>query len=131
MEEAVDQPLHRFKAELFKTLGSPLRIKILELLRDGDITVADMLQRLEVEPSTASQQLAVLRAHGIVEGQREGTTVRYRLRDPLVIELLDVARRLFNNRVLDLQQLLAAQERVELGGTRQRRGRERPVGASS
>jgi ArsR family transcriptional regulator len=127
----VDQPLHRFKAELFKTLGSPLRIKILELLRDGDITVADMLQRLEVEPSTASQQLAVLRAHGIVEGQREGTTVRYRLRDPLVIELLDVARRLFNNRVLDLQQLLAAQERVELGGTRQRRGRERPVGASS
>lgn len=127
----MDQPLHRFKAELFKTLGSPLRIKILELLRDGDITVADMLQRLEVEPSTASQQLAVLRAHGIVEGQREGTTVRYRLRDPLVIELLDVARRLFNNRVLDLQQLLAAQERVELGGTRQRRGRERPVGASS
>ena len=127
----MDQPLHRFKAELFKTLGSPLRIKILELLRDGDITVADMLQRLEVEPSTASQQLAVLRAHGIVEGQREGTTVRYRLRDPLVIELLDVARRLFNNRVLDLQQLLAAQERVELGGTRQRRGRGRPVGASS
>jgi ArsR family transcriptional regulator len=127
----VDQPLHRFKAELFKTLGSPLRIKILELLRDGDITVADMLQRLEVEPSTASQQLAVLRAHGIVEGQREGTTVRYRLRDPLVIELLDVARRLFNNRVLDLQQLLAAQERVELGGARRRRGRERPVGASS
>lgn len=127
----MDQPLHRFKAELFKTLGSPLRIKILELLRDGDITVADMLQRLEVEPSTASQQLAVLRAHGIVEGQREGTTVRYRLRDPLVIELLDVARRLFNNRVLDLQQLLAAQERIELGGTRQRRGRERPVGASS
>lgn len=127
----MDQPLHRFKAELFKTLGNPLRIKILELLRDGDITVADMLQRLEVEPSTASQQLAVLRAHGIVEGQREGTTVRYRLRDPLVIELLDVARRLFNNRVLDLQQLLAAQERVELGGTRRRRGRERAVGASS
>lgn len=117
----MDQPLHRFKAELFKALGNPLRIKILELLRDGDITVADILQRLEVEPSTASQQLAILRAHGIVEGQREGTTVRYRLRDPLVVELLDVARQLFNKRVLDLQQLLAAQEQVERGGKRQRR----------
>jgi len=127
----VDQPLHRFKAELFKVLGNPLRIKIVELLRAGDMTVGELLQQLEVEPSTASQQLGVLRAHGIVEGQREGATVRYALRDALVGELLDVARQMFNNRVLGLQQLQRAQEREERASSRRSGGRGRPAEASS
>jgi len=128
----VNQPLHRFKAELFKALGHPLRIKILELLRAGDLTVAELLRQLEVEPSTASQQLALLRARGIVDGRREGTTVRYSLRDPLVGELVDVARRMFDNHVLDLQQLLEAQRREDRTVSRHRReSPHRAVGASS
>ncbi len=127
----MDQPLHRFKAELFKVLGNPLRIKIVELLRSGDMTVAELLQQLEVEPSTASQQLGVLRAHGIVEGQREGATVRYALRDALVGELLDVARQMFNDRLLGLQQLQRAQEREEHASSRRSGERGRPAEASS
>jgi DNA-binding transcriptional ArsR family regulator len=107
------EPLHRFKSELFKTLGHPLRIHILELLRGGEVSVRDLLRELEVEPSTASQQLGVLRTGGIVDSRRGDGTVYYRLRDPLVSELLDVGRRVFGKQVLDLQHVLAAQKRVE------------------
>jgi DNA-binding transcriptional ArsR family regulator len=118
----LNQPLHRFKAELFKTLGHPLRIRILELLRNGEVSVRELLRELEVEASTASQQLGILRARGLVESRRGEGTVYYRIRDPLISELLDVGRRVFGKQVLDLQQLLAAQERAE-GGARTRRTR--------
>jgi len=109
----MDQPLHRFKAELFKTLGHPLRIRILELLRRGEVSVRELLRELDVEPSTASQQLGVLRSGGIVDSRRGDGTVYYRLRDPLIAELLDVGRRVFGKQVLDLQHVLAAQKRAE------------------
>jgi DNA-binding transcriptional ArsR family regulator len=112
----VSQPLHRFKAELFKTLGHPLRIRMLELLRTGEVSVRDLLRELDVEPSTASQQLGVLRTGGIVDSRRADGTVYYRLRDPLVAELLDVGRRVFGKQVLDLQHVLAAQKRSEVQG---------------
>jgi len=107
------EPLHRFKSELFKTLGHPLRIHILELLRGREVSVRDLLRELDVEPSTASQQLGVLRTGGIVNSRRADGTVYYRIRDPLVSELLDVGRRVFGKQVLDLQHVLAAQKRAE------------------
>jgi DNA-binding transcriptional ArsR family regulator len=115
------EPLHRFKSELFKTLGHPLRIHILELLRGGELSVRDLLRELDVEPSTASQQLAVLRSGGVVDSRRADGTVYYRLRDPLVAELLDVGRRVFGKQVLGLQNVLAAQKRAE------GHGRSRPA----
>jgi DNA-binding transcriptional ArsR family regulator len=118
----VNQPLHRFKAELFKTLGHPLRIRILELLRNGEVSVRELLRELDVEASTASQQFGILRARGLVESRRSEGTVYYRIRDPLISEMLDVGRRVFGKQVLDLQQMLEAQERAE-GGTRTRRPR--------
>lgn len=101
--------------------------------RAGEVSVSDLLRQLEVEPSTASQQLAVLRIRGIVESRREGNNVFYRLRDPSVGDLLDVARRMFNNHVVDLQQLLVAQEQEDRLVARQpRRGASRgAVGARS
>jgi ArsR family transcriptional regulator len=107
------ESLHRFKSELFKTLGHPLRIHIVELLRNGEVSVRDLLRELDVEPSRASQQLGVLRTGGIVESRRADGTVYYRLRDPLVSELLDVGRQVFGKQVLDLQGVLSAQKRVE------------------
>lgn len=107
------EALHRFKSELFKALGHPLRIHILELLRGGEVSVRDLLRELDVEPSTASQQLGVLRSGGLVDSRRADGTVYYRLRDPLVAELLDVGRRVFGKQVLGLQNVLAAQKRAE------------------
>ncbi|HLQ04128.1 MAG TPA: metalloregulator ArsR/SmtB family transcription factor [Verrucomicrobiae bacterium] len=120
------EPLHRFKAGLFKALGNPLRLRMLELLRGGEMSVRDLLRELRVEPSTASQQLGVLRQQGVVDSRRADGTVYYRLTDPLVGELLDVGRRIFAGQVHDLQHLLAADARV----TNARQRRERRAGGA-
>jgi len=120
---AAREPLHRFKASLFKALGNPLRLRVLELLRHGEMSVRDLLRELEVEPSTASQQLGVLRQQGVVESRRGAGTVYYRLTEPLVGDLLDVGRRIFARQVHDLQGLLAADARA----ARTRKGRRTRV----
>ena len=72
-------PLYQAKAEFFRMLGHPVRIRVLELLQDGPMPVRDLLAAIEVEPSGLSQQLAVLRRSGIVTSTREGSTVVYEL----------------------------------------------------
>ncbi len=128
---SINQPLHRFKAELFKTLGHPLRIRILELLRGGEVSVRDLLRQLAVEPPAVSQQLGVLRARGIVESRRADGTVYYWIRDPLIAQLLDVGREVFGTQLLDLQSMLAAQEREDHASANRaaRRRDRRPTSA--
>jgi DNA-binding transcriptional ArsR family regulator len=102
----LNQPLHRFKAEFFKALGHPARIKILEFLRGGERTVGEIQAYLEIEPSATSQQLAVLRLKNIVATRKEGSNVFYSVRDPMVFQLLDVARSIFNNHLIDTREML-------------------------
>jgi DNA-binding transcriptional ArsR family regulator len=113
-------PLRQFKAEFFKALAHPARIKILELLRSGEKGVNELQAQLEMEPSAVSQQLAVLRSRDIVEARKEGTSVFYRVRDPAVFELLDVARRIFTHRLTDAHEMLA-QLAAEGAGAHRRR----------
>ena len=89
------------KAQFFHALAHPTRIRILETLVRGGRTVQELQEELVLEQPIVSQQLAVLRHQGIVSTQKEGSSVRYALRDPLVGALLDVARRIFNNRLGD------------------------------
>ena len=98
--------LQSFKAEFFKALAHPIRIRILEILRAHDRSVQELQARLDLDQSTVSQQLAVLRAKNIVTARKEGTTVRYAVRDALVGDLLDVARRIFNNQLSGTQTML-------------------------
>ncbi len=98
--------LQSFKAEFFKALAHPVRIHILEVLRRSEKNVQELQQVLGLDQSTVSQQLAVLRAKHIVRARKEGTTVRYTAVDPLVGELLDVARRIFNTQLTGSQTLL-------------------------
>lgn len=93
--------MQHFKADFFKALAHPLRIRILELLVDGAKSVNEIQSCLEKEGSAVSQQLSVLRAKNIVYGTKEGKKVYYALRDPLIIELLDVARTIFNNHLIN------------------------------
>src|SRR5436309_16051731 len=106
MGAAPSTDLQSFKAEFFKALAHPLRIRILEILRAGERSVQELQTRLDLDQSTVSQQLAVLRAKNIVAARKEGTTVRYEIRDPLVGDLLDVARRIFNNQLAGTQTML-------------------------
>jgi DNA-binding transcriptional ArsR family regulator len=85
-------PLYQLKAEFFRTLGHPVRIRVLELLGDGPMAVRDLLADIDIEASSLSQQLAVLRRAGIVTSTREGGTVRYALAGPDVADLMRAAR---------------------------------------
>ncbi|MFH7596459.1 metalloregulator ArsR/SmtB family transcription factor [Streptomyces racemochromogenes] len=87
-------PLYQAKAEFFRMLGHPVRIRVLELLRDGPMPVRDLLAAIEVEPSALSQQLAVLRRSGIVTSTRNGATVVYELAGGDVAQLMLAARRI-------------------------------------
>ena len=98
--------LQSFKAQFFRALAHPTRIRILEALVRRDRTVQELQEQLALDQPVVSQQLAVLRHPGIVSARKEGSSVRYALRDPLVGALLDVARRIFNNRLGDSQGLL-------------------------
>ncbi|MBV7707641.1 metalloregulator ArsR/SmtB family transcription factor [Nocardia nova] len=80
------------KAEFFKTLGHPIRIRVLELLSEREQAVSEMLAEIGIEPANLSQQLAILRRAGLVVARREGLSVTYELTSPQVAELLAVAR---------------------------------------
>src|SRR5260370_14318950 len=108
--------LGRFKAEFFKALAHPLRIAILDALRAGELGVNELSARLKVEQSTLSQQLAVLRNRNIVEGRKEGLNVYYSVRDATVFKLLDVAKHIFNNHLIDVRDLLSQMETPVAGG---------------
>ena len=98
--------LQMFKAQFFRALAHPTRIRILEILVRGGQTVQELQEALRLDQPIVSQQLAVLRNHGIVSAQKEGLSVRYAVRDPLVGELLALARRVFNNQLDNTRGLL-------------------------
>lgn len=97
----MDLEMQQFKADFFKALAHPLRIQILELLAEGDKNVNELQTIIGSEGSAVSQQLTVLRTKNIVTGVKDGTRVVYSLRDPEIINLLNVARVIFNNHLID------------------------------
>src|SRR3954471_20264971 len=102
----VSLPLYQAKAELFRTLGHPVRIRVLELLQEGPRPVRDLLAEIEVEASSLSQQLAVLRRVGLVTSSRDGALVVYALSTPDVADLLAAGRRILGCLLTDRDDLL-------------------------
>ena len=103
--------LPAFKAQFFRALAHPTRIRLLESLVQGGRTVQELQAALTLDQPIVSQQLAVLRNQGIVSAHKEGSSVRYTVRDPLVGELLEVARRIFNNHLVITRGLLRELQR--------------------
>jgi len=90
----VSRPLYQVKAEFFKTLGHPARIRILELLSEREHAVSELLRDVGIEPANMSQHLAVLRRAGLVTTRKAGSAVHYSLTSAEVAELLAVARKI-------------------------------------
>jgi len=109
--------LSQFKAEFFKALAHPLRIAILDSLREGERTVAEISQKFDVEPANASQQLAVLRNKNIIVARKAGANVYYSVNDSAVFKLLDVAREIFNNHLVGVRTML---EEIKAEGRRRK-----------
>ena len=96
------------KADLFKALAHPARVRVLELLAEGDHTIGELAEATGLELSHLSQQVTVLRRAGVVDSRRVRSNVVCSLRDPQTAELLAVARRLLSRNLRDGQALLAA-----------------------
>ncbi|MEV0590737.1 ArsR/SmtB family transcription factor [Nonomuraea cavernae] len=108
-------PLYQAKAEFFRMLGHPVRIRVLELLQDGPVPVRDLLAAIDVEPPNLSQHLAVLRRSGIVMSAREGSSVVYQLAGGDVADLMRAARRILTAMLTDQHDLLEELRSSEVG----------------
>ena len=100
------QQLPNFKAEFFKALAHPIRIRILDCLRSGEKGVNELSEMLQIEPANVSQQLAILRVRNIVIGRKAGSGVFYSISDQAIFKLLDTARDIFNNHLVGVREML-------------------------
>jgi DNA-binding transcriptional ArsR family regulator len=101
-----DHPVYVLKADFFRILGHPARVRILELLRDGERTVGDLQAELGLDSSGTSQHLGALRKQGLLDSRRERTSVYYRVRDPRTFQLLKVARQVLSSNLAETRDLL-------------------------
>lgn len=102
----MNQSIQQFKADFYKALAHPMRIRILEILSDGEKNVNELQNILGSEGSAVSQQLAVLRTKNVVNTVKDGTSVIYSLKDPLIKDLLAVTKQIFDNHLVDAISLL-------------------------
>ena len=108
-------PLSEAKAELFKAMAHPARIRSLEILVEGERSVSDLQPLVGIEMSHLSQQLGVLRRAGLVSTRKEGSSVLYAIKDPLLVELMAVARRLLLGSLSETRDLLADLQSAAVG----------------
>lgn len=125
METRVTRPIYQVKADFFKTLAHPARIRVLELLRDGERSVGDLIPQVGLEASHLSQQLGILRRANILKSRKEGSTVFYSVTDTRIFELLEVAKAILTGSLAESGQLLAELETLEF---RERNDRKRASG---
>lgn len=100
------KPIYRVKAEFFKVLAHPARIRILEVLREGERSVGDLVPEVGIESSHLSQQLGIMRRANLVQSRKEGSTVIYSVSNAQLFDLLDVARSIITSSLTESQDLL-------------------------
>jgi len=100
------RPVHEVKAKLFRVLGHPARVRILELLKEKELSVGALQAALELDSGGTSQHLAALRGIGLVESRREGTSVYYRVDDKHVFDLLEAGRSIISRQLAEQQEIL-------------------------
>jgi len=103
-------PIHQVKADLFKVLGHPARIRVLEILRGGERSVSELIPAVGLESSHLSQQLGVMRRANLIQARKEGASVVYSVGNPMLFDLLDLARKILTSSLADTRDLLAELE---------------------
>ncbi|HWJ61625.1 MAG TPA: metalloregulator ArsR/SmtB family transcription factor [Acidimicrobiales bacterium] len=116
----MSRPIYQVKAEFFKTLGHPARIRVLEVLREGERSVGELIPEVGIEASHLSQQLAILRRSNIVQSRKQGSTVIYSVVDERIFALLETAKAILTSTLSESQELLAELESIEFGEPRQK-----------
>ena len=103
--------LRRFKADIFQALAHPTRIAILELLSAGEMSAGALIDKLDMEQANVSQHLAVLRAKQLVANRKTGNQVFYSVRDPIIIEVLNLMRTYFHAHLKESLSMLDEMEK--------------------
>jgi len=115
----VPNSIYQVKADFFKTLAHPARIRVLELLRDGERSVSELIPDVGLESSHLSQQLGVLRRANVVETRKHGSTVYYSVSDRRIFTLLEVAKSIISGSLAESQGLLAELGALDFAGGQQ------------
>lgn len=105
--------LRRFKSEIFQALAHPTRIAIVEILQSGEMSAGKLIESLTLEQANASQHLSILRAKNIVVNRKAGNQVFYSLRDPALIQVLDILRQYFYSQLSETKNMLEAIDQEE------------------
>ena len=100
---AMDE-VYKLQAEVLKTLSNPRRLEIIHLLADGPREVGRLAEEMGISQPNVSQHLAVMRSAGVVEAEREGREVRYRLTDPEIICACETMRGVLVRRLARIAQ---------------------------
>jgi ArsR family transcriptional regulator len=116
------ESMRQFKAGIFQALGHPTRVAIVEFLSQGELSVSQLCEQVGIEQANASRHLAILRHKHIVETRKEGNQIFYRLRDPLLQEVLAIMRNYFLAHMTEVTEMLREEQKAE----RKRRQRTRP-----
>ena len=103
--------LRRFKADIFQALAHPTRIAILEFLSAGELSAGALIEKLGMEQTNVSQHLAVLRAKQLVSNRKSGNQVFYAVRDPIIIEVLNLMRTYFHAHLKESLRMLDEMEK--------------------
>src|SRR5271154_728948 len=112
LEEPMLESMRRFKAGVFQALAHPTRVGIVEQLRLGEMSVGQLGEKLGIEQANASQHLAVLRSKYLVETRKEGNQIFYRLRDPLLGDVLEALRKYFLAHMKEALAMLEEEQRA-------------------
>ena len=99
-------PIYRLKADFFRLLGHPARVRVLELLRDGERSVGDLQAELGLDSSGTSQHLTAMRRQGVLESRKAGTNVFYKVKDPRIFQLLEIAKQVLTSQLQETRALL-------------------------
>ncbi len=118
------RPIYQVKAEFFKTLAHPARIRIFEVLRDGERPVHELLPEVGIEPSHLSQQLAILRRANLVRSRKVGSEVIYSVTEPRIFDLLATAKAILTSSLTETRELLEELDGLEFVDSGTRRSRK-------
>jgi ArsR family transcriptional regulator len=108
-------PIYQVKAEFFKTLGHPARIRILEVLRDGERPVSELIPEVGIEASHLSQQLGLMRRANLIQARKVGSNVYYSVSEQMLFELLEIAKRIITASLAETQELLEQMQASDPG----------------
>ena len=120
---SMSRPIYQLKADFFKTLAHPARIRVLEVLRGGERSVSELIPEVGLEASHLSQQLGVMRRANLLKTRKVGTTVLYSVTDQRIFELLEVAKAILSSSLVGTQTLLAELKSLDFSQPRSRRRR--------